>query len=86
MKTNRIVDGVDGIQMETKLPVLIRYDEQGRQEALSAAAQLRATGLTVVTGLTGGPEDRRREQQGLYAEVYSYTAEGRQPVQRRELP
>ncbi|MBJ8192010.1 ATP phosphoribosyltransferase regulatory subunit, partial [Bacillus cereus] len=77
---------VDGIQMETKLPVLIRYDEQGRQEALSAAAQLRAIGLTVVTGLTGGTEDRRREQHGLYAEVNSYTAEGRQPVQRRELP
>lgn len=85
LKTNRIVDGVDGISIETKRLIFIRYDEQERQEALSAAAQLRAEGFTVVTGLTGGPEDRRREQQDLYAEVYSYTAEGRRPVQRGEL-
>ncbi|EHS59784.1 ATP phosphoribosyltransferase regulatory subunit, partial [Paenibacillus sp. Aloe-11] len=43
-------------------------------------------GRIVVTGLAGGPEDERRQQQDLYAEVYSYTAAERQPVQGRELP
>lgn len=51
LKTNRILDGVQGTAMEEPLPILVRYTAEYRQEGLAKAAKLRAEGLTVVTSL-----------------------------------
>ncbi|MDP4099489.1 ATP phosphoribosyltransferase regulatory subunit [Paenibacillus sp. P96] len=70
LKTNRIVDGIEGIQTPVKLPVLIRYDESGRKEAFQKAAELRSAGNTVVTRLIGGREPSGGEP--MYEAVYTY--------------
>ncbi|MET1167783.1 ATP phosphoribosyltransferase regulatory subunit, partial [Bacillus velezensis] len=55
LKTNRIIDGVHGITIEEKKPVLIQYTPKRRAEALTEAARLRSMGQNVVTLLL--PED-----------------------------
>ncbi|MBD7971127.1 ATP phosphoribosyltransferase regulatory subunit [Paenibacillus gallinarum] len=89
IKTNRIIDGVQGIRAEQPLPVLIEYTKEHRVEALSQALQLRTEGRTVVTRLMQRVEDRyhqgvdTNEQgnncavstlQGKYEKVYTYSS------------
>ncbi|PQP86796.1 ATP phosphoribosyltransferase regulatory subunit [Paenibacillus sp. AR247] len=54
LKTNRILDGVNGVQEAAVLPVLVRYDAAHRKEGLAEAAKLRAQGQSVVTLLIDG--------------------------------
>nr|WP_145162051.1 ATP phosphoribosyltransferase regulatory subunit [Paenibacillus terrae] len=54
LKTNRILDGVNGVQEAAVLPVLVRYDAAHRKEGLAEAARLRAKGQSVVTLLIDG--------------------------------
>ncbi|KAF9140034.1 hypothetical protein BGX30_007117 [Mortierella sp. GBA39] len=54
LKTNRILDGVNGVQEAAVLPVLVRYDAAHRKEGLAEAARLRAQGQSVVTLLIDG--------------------------------
>ncbi|WIV19364.1 ATP phosphoribosyltransferase regulatory subunit [Paenibacillus polygoni] len=89
IKTNRIIDGVQGIRAEQPLPVLIEYTKEHRVEALSQALQLRTEGRTVVTRLMQRVEDRyhqgvdTNEQgsncavstlQGKYEKIYTYSS------------
>ncbi|WP_454193120.1 ATP phosphoribosyltransferase regulatory subunit [Paenibacillus sp. Marseille-Q7038] len=89
IKTNRIIDGVQGIRAEQPLPVLIEYTKEHRVEALSQALQLRTEGRTVVTRLMQRVGDRyhqgvdTNEQgnhcavstlQGKYEKVYTYSS------------
>ncbi|WP_160036708.1 ATP phosphoribosyltransferase regulatory subunit [Paenibacillus sp. An7] len=89
IKTNRIIDGVQGIRAEQPLPVLIEYTKEHREEALSQALQLRTEGRTVVTRLMQRIEDRyhqgvdTNEQgsncavstlQGKYEKIYTYSS------------
>ena len=89
LKTNRIIDGVQGIRAEQPLPVLIEYTKEHRVEALTQALQLRTEGRTVVTRLMQRVEDRyhqgvdTNEQgnncavstlQGKYEKVYTYSS------------
>lgn len=48
LKTNRILDGVDGIEFSPQLPVLLQYDAAHRKEALAEARKLRADGRSVM--------------------------------------
>ncbi|MFM9281057.1 ATP phosphoribosyltransferase regulatory subunit [Paenibacillus jiagnxiensis] len=77
LKTNRIVDGIEGIQTPVQLPILIRYDEYGRKEAFEKAAQLRSAGNIVVTRLIGGGEPSADEQ--LYEEIYTCKSDASAP-------
>ncbi|WHX49258.1 ATP phosphoribosyltransferase regulatory subunit [Paenibacillus woosongensis] len=57
LKTNRILDGVDGMQVERELPILLQYDAVNRKLAFAEAARLRAGGRSVVMKHTDRPED-----------------------------
>ncbi|MFB5269664.1 ATP phosphoribosyltransferase regulatory subunit [Paenibacillus enshidis] len=74
LKTNRIVDGIEGIQAPVRLPILIRYDESGRKEAFEKAAQLRSAGNIVVTRLIGGGElsEEPFVEEQSYEAIYTY--------------
>lgn len=48
LKTNRILDGVNGIKQERVLPVLLQYDQSRRKEAFAEAAHLRSQGQSVI--------------------------------------
>ncbi|OME88479.1 MULTISPECIES: ATP phosphoribosyltransferase regulatory subunit [Paenibacillus] len=51
LKTNRILDGVQGEEITEELPVLIRYTASYRKEGLAKASELRAQGHTVITSI-----------------------------------
>lgn len=48
LKTNRILDGVNGIKLEPVAPVLLQYDQSQRKQAFAEAARLRSQGRSVV--------------------------------------
>ncbi|MGC6589310.1 ATP phosphoribosyltransferase regulatory subunit [Paenibacillus sp. Dod16] len=51
LKTNRILDGVQGGEIAEDLPILIRYTASYRKEGLAKASELRAQGHTVITSI-----------------------------------
>ncbi|MNZ96519.1 ATP phosphoribosyltransferase regulatory subunit [compost metagenome] len=57
LKTNRILDGVDGIEFSPQLPVLLQYDAANRKEALAEARRLREAGRSVMMRHVDRPED-----------------------------
>ncbi|WP_068612899.1 ATP phosphoribosyltransferase regulatory subunit [Paenibacillus tuaregi] len=75
LKTNRILDGVDGIQTERELPVLVQYTAEGRKAALQEASRLRSSGGIVVTRHVHTQDDlvALTEAAGKYADVISFT-------------
>ncbi|GIP24530.1 ATP phosphoribosyltransferase regulatory subunit [Paenibacillus sp. J22TS3] len=75
LKTNRILDGVDGIQTARELPVLVQYTAEGRKAALQEASRLRSSGGIVVTRhvLTQDDLVALTEAAGKYADVISFT-------------
>ncbi|WP_433944985.1 ATP phosphoribosyltransferase regulatory subunit [Paenibacillus sp. SN-8-1] len=74
LKTNRILDGVDGIKAVQKLPVLVQYTAQGRKSALQEAARLRSEGKVVVTQHVDTEGELRmvEDTAGKYADVVSF--------------
>lgn len=71
LKTNRILDGVNGVQEAAVLPVLVRYDAAHRKEGLAEAARLRAQGQSVVTLLIdGGHSGPDAAQPGATSHAY----------------
>lgn len=48
LKTNRILDGVDGLAVSPQLPILLQYDAAHRKEALKEARRLRSEGSSVI--------------------------------------
>ncbi|MED4953577.1 ATP phosphoribosyltransferase regulatory subunit, partial [Paenibacillus macerans] len=48
LKTNRILDGVDGISAERELPILLQYDAPNRKRAFAEAERLRREGRSVL--------------------------------------
>ena len=78
LKTNRILDGVHGIQDTEEKRVLIQYDTDRRQEGLAEAARLRSEGCIVVTELVRGGKSVSAEQNVNnevtgYSDVINYT-------------
>lgn len=57
LKTNRILDGVNGIQVAPALPILLQYDVAHRKEAFAEAKRLRNEGRSVVMKHSDGPDD-----------------------------
>lgn len=57
LKTNRILDGVNGIQAERELPVVLQYDAPNRERAFAEAERLRAAGRSVLMRHAEGPEE-----------------------------
>ncbi|WP_435923350.1 ATP phosphoribosyltransferase regulatory subunit [Paenibacillus sp. DYY-L-2] len=57
LKTNRILDGVDGIEVTRELPVLLQYDAANRKLAFAEAERLRAGGRSVVMRHVEGPAE-----------------------------
>lgn len=57
LKTNRILDGVGGLEAEPELPVVLQYDASNRQRAFAEAEQLRGEGRSVLMRRAEGPED-----------------------------
>ena len=51
LKTNRILDGVHGLEEPEIEPIMIQYEASGRQEGLQEATRLRKAGHTVITKL-----------------------------------
>lgn len=51
LKTNRILDGVQGEEIVEELPILIRYTASHRKEGLAKASELRAQGHSVITSI-----------------------------------
>lgn len=77
LKTNRILDGVDGIKTVQNLPVLVQYNAQGRKSAFEKASRLRSEGTIVVTQHIRTDAERRGadEASGIYADVISFMNE-----------
>lgn len=57
LKTNRILDGVDGLKVGRQLPVLMQYDASNRREAYVEAERLRSEGRSVRMRLVTGPDE-----------------------------
>ncbi|RRJ63148.1 ATP phosphoribosyltransferase regulatory subunit [Paenibacillus oralis] len=57
LKTNRILDGVDGISAERELPILLQYDAPNRKRAFAEAERLRQEGRNVLMRHVGGPDE-----------------------------
>ncbi|MGG6313319.1 ATP phosphoribosyltransferase regulatory subunit [Paenibacillus macerans] len=57
LKTNRILDGVNGIEAEPELPVVLQYDAPNRKRAFAEAEKLRGEGRSVLMRHANGPED-----------------------------
>lgn len=57
LKTNRILDGVRGVENKQELPVLVQYDAQRRREGLEESARLRSEGYVVITKLVSNPAE-----------------------------
>ncbi|USB33442.1 ATP phosphoribosyltransferase regulatory subunit [Paenibacillus sp. YPG26] len=74
LKTNRILDGVNGIQAVQKLPVLVQYNAQGRKSALQEAARLRSEGKAVVTRHVHTEDELRTVQEAAekYADIVNF--------------
>lgn len=51
LKTNRILDGVQGEEIVEESPILIRYTASHRKEGLAKASELRAQGHSVITSI-----------------------------------
>ncbi|MHA0858352.1 ATP phosphoribosyltransferase regulatory subunit [Paenibacillus sp. CMAA1364] len=51
LKTNRILDGVEGFQESEAEPIVIQYEAKNRQEGLLEATRLRDAGHKVITKL-----------------------------------
>jgi ATP phosphoribosyltransferase regulatory subunit len=56
LKTNRILDGVDGLKVRRELPVLMQYDASNRKRAYIEAERLRGEGRSVRMRLVSGPD------------------------------
>ncbi|WP_082063231.1 ATP phosphoribosyltransferase regulatory subunit [Paenibacillus sp. IHBB 10380] len=63
LKTNRILDGVQGKHELEVLPVLVQYDALQRAEGLAEATRLRASGYTVVTRLISDQDSLNSSKQ-----------------------
>ncbi|MFD1268838.1 ATP phosphoribosyltransferase regulatory subunit [Paenibacillus motobuensis] len=59
LKTNRILDGVDGLKVGRELPVLMQYDVSNRRRAYVEAERLRSEGRGVRMQLISGPDELR---------------------------
>lgn len=59
LKTNRILDGVDGLKVGRELPVLMQYDASNRRRAYVEAERLRSEGRGVRMQLISGPDELR---------------------------
>ena len=57
LKTNRILDGVNGIEVDSALPILVQYDVAHRKIAFAEAKRLRGEGRSVVMKHCDGPFD-----------------------------
>ncbi|MFD1175240.1 ATP phosphoribosyltransferase regulatory subunit [Paenibacillus puldeungensis] len=57
LKTNRILDGVNGLVAERELAILLQYDAANRRLAFSEAERLRKEGHSVLMRRARGPED-----------------------------
>ncbi|WP_178018873.1 ATP phosphoribosyltransferase regulatory subunit [uncultured Paenibacillus sp.] len=57
LKTNRILDGVGGLEAEPELPVVLQYDASNRQRTFAEAERLRGEGRSVLMRRAEGPED-----------------------------
>ncbi len=57
LKTNRILDGVGGLESEPELPVVLQYDAPNRKQAFAEAERLRGEGRSVLMRRAEGPED-----------------------------
>ncbi|WP_098741290.1 ATP phosphoribosyltransferase regulatory subunit [Paenibacillus sp. EZ-K15] len=62
LKTNRILDGVQGEEITEELPVLIRYTASYRKEGLAKASELRSQGHTVITSIMPDSANVRDEE------------------------
>lgn len=71
LKTNRIVDGMEGQQVTEQHTVFIRYDAESRREALTEATRLREAGKVVITGILGGTADMEASATA-YTEIITY--------------
>ncbi|AZK45454.1 ATP phosphoribosyltransferase regulatory subunit [Paenibacillus lentus] len=71
LKTNRILDGVGGIQTERELPILLQYDATNRKLAFAEAARLRSEGRSVLMKHTDKPEDLLSETETVAQNVRS---------------
>lgn len=71
LKTNRIVDGMEGQQVTEQHTVFIRYDAESRREALIEATRLREAGKVVITGILGGTADTEASAT-TYTEIITY--------------
>lgn len=71
LKTNRIVDGMEGQQVTEQHTVFIRYDAESRREALTEATRLREEGNVVITGILGGTADTEASAT-TYTEIITY--------------
>lgn len=71
LKTNRIVDGMEGQQVTEQHTVFIRYDAESRREALTEATRLREAGKVVITGILGGTADTEASAT-TYTEIITY--------------
>jgi ATP phosphoribosyltransferase regulatory subunit len=57
LKTNRILDGVDGVRLQRELPVLMQYDAPNRKKAFIEAERLRSEGRSVIMRLMSVPDE-----------------------------
>jgi len=57
LKTNRILDGVDGLRVQRELPVLMQYDAPNRRMAYVEAERLRGEGRSVRMRLVSRPDE-----------------------------
>lgn len=80
LKTNRILDGVDGISAERELPILLQYDAPNRKRAFAEAERLRREGRSVLMRHAGAvnellPGGARTGPLGpLYGEILTITS------------
>jgi ATP phosphoribosyltransferase regulatory subunit len=73
LKTNRILDGVKGLQEQKIEPILIQYTSARRQEGLQEATKLRNAGHTVITELVPSNHCSEDESKLVSAESHDIT-------------
>ncbi|AHV95075.1 ATP phosphoribosyltransferase regulatory subunit [Paenibacillus sabinae] len=80
LKTNRILDGVRGVENKQELPVLVQYDAQRRREGLEESARLRSEGHVVITKLVSNPAELTAANSGAetggkrYKDIYTFVS------------
>jgi len=84
LKTSRILDGVEGIDVVRKLPQLLQYDAANRKRAFAEAERLRAEGRSVILRRVEEPAEKLGEtvtkeiKSGplgpAYGEIRTYTS------------